>query len=620
MYARPRGWFPTFLVVLAALGILGGAVTYGLLAARIQSLKSREERAAPWHLLHFAKEVGRFAFAGELAAQGDEDARTEAMLRFEILASRFAIVDEAYRGQLVAESEEAHRALAEIRRVLDGLDASFASQSAARSDLTERSRGLTRILEARAADLLRISLEAQVAERTQMVLGLDALQLGLVANACLVLLVVLAFLAERSRQARRARASEAALQSILDMMPALVAVVDRDGRIALANRRLAEVLRLQASAQARGLALRDALGGEAGATIQLRLASALSGGDRPVTFEHSGEDQRSERRDWLTLMTPLRLPLQPEHVVAVSIDITDRKRDEARIVAQVKALNAANDALAGTIDQLNAARRQLVEREKLAALGTLVAGIAHEMNTPIGISVSAASSLDEELRRMELELRGDRLTRDELRTFVEEARRHVRLVLSGSERAAALVGSFQQLSDESWRHDRERIALDSFVRGVVGAMAGTWEQRGHRLVIESQAAVEVETYPSQLALVVTQLVENAVAHGYPDGRAGEIRIALSAPENGVIEIWLTDDGRGIPTQDRARIFEPFFTTRRGAGHAGLGLLLVHAIVTQRLGGSIVHADRAAGGTAFVIKLPLVAPEAAAPQRARMAAA
>ncbi|HEV2607123.1 MAG TPA: HAMP domain-containing sensor histidine kinase, partial [Xanthomonadaceae bacterium] len=272
-----------------------------------------------------------------------------------------------------------------------------------------------------------------------------------------------------------------------------------------------------------------------------------------------------------------------------------------------ESLKAAYAELQGRIEELRRTQAELIENEKMASLGRLVAGVAHEINTPLGIGVTAASHLDgifAEIDRMQ----GD-TAKPELRKELASGRRCVELVLSNLGKAAQLVKTFKQVAVDQSNEVKRRIAMRPYLDDVLASLHPRLKPTPHRVEVDCAADIEFDTLPGALYQIVSNIVLNALLHAFDNDRAGLIRIRAGVAGN-VLELTLSDDGNGMPEEVRRRVFEPFFTTRRGSGGTGLGLHLVYNLVTQLLGGSIACASSPGRGTQFTIRLPPVATDAA----------
>ena len=259
---------------------------------------------------------------------------------------------------------------------------------------------------------------------------------------------------------------------------------------------------------------------------------------------------------------------------------------EQRVERRTADLRAANADLQQALDRLTLTQRQLVEAEKLASLGALVAGIAHEINTPIGVSVTAASHLTEEAGRISRLLAAGELKRADLERFANAALESSQMILRNLQRADRLVRSFKKVAVDQSSEERRVVDLGASIEEILTTLGPTLKKSPHRITLACAEKVVCETAPGALYQIITNLVMNSLIHAFPEGRRGEIGIAVSRHED-IIAIDYEDNGVGMDDVARARIFDPFFTTRRGSGGSGLGMHIVYNLVTQVLGGTIV---------------------------------
>jgi signal transduction histidine kinase/ligand-binding sensor domain-containing protein len=275
---------------------------------------------------------------------------------------------------------------------------------------------------------------------------------------------------------------------------------------------------------------------------------------------------------------------------------------ESRVEQRTADLREANLKLRGTLDILTMAQRQLIETEKLASLGGMVAGIAHEINTPLGISVTAASHLQDETRRLSRMISGNELTRSALERFEHSAQESADIVLRNLRRADHLVKSFKQVAVDQSSEERRVVDLGASLEDIVTTVGPSLRPSGCHIVLNCPQLIIVETAPGALYQIVTNLVMNSLTHGFTPGTSGQIRIDVHRDETAV-RIDYRDNGRGMDEIVRKRIFEPFFTTRRGQGGSGLGMHIVYNLVTQMLHGSIECVSAPGEGVLFRIVLP-----------------
>ncbi|MFZ3287318.1 MAG: GAF domain-containing sensor histidine kinase, partial [Telluria sp.] len=260
--------------------------------------------------------------------------------------------------------------------------------------------------------------------------------------------------------------------------------------------------------------------------------------------------------------------------------------------------------------QLQDAQAQLVSQEKLAALGSLMAGVAHELNTPIGNSLLIASTMQEKAARIEQLMSGPGLRRSELAAFVDDSQTAATLVMRGLTSAADLVNSFKQVAVDRTTEQRRQFKLQQVCHEVVATMMNRIRGTGHRIELALPESVAMDSYPGPFGQVLTNLINNALLHAFPPGRGGCMRLSASTACEGRVLVEFHDDGCGIPAEHLGRIFDPFFTTRLGQGGSGLGLSISYNIVTGLLGGQITVRSSAAQGTSFLLDLPLCAPAGA----------
>lgn len=271
-------------------------------------------------------------------------------------------------------------------------------------------------------------------------------------------------------------------------------------------------------------------------------------------------------------------------------------------------LEAARDRAEHAYADLGQAQEVMVRSEKLAALGGLVAGVAHEINTPVGNAVTAASYLAKEIEELAEAFKAQTLTASFLQTFLATADESVRLTLSNCERAAELIHGFKQVAVDQTSGERRRFNLAEYVAEVLLSLKPKFKRTPHRVDIYIPDDIEVDSYPGALSQVLTNLMVNSLMHGFEDGRAGVIDLAARV-DGDMLEIIYSDNGRGIPTALHSQVFEPFFTTRRGSGGSGLGLNIIHNIVHRTLGGSLSLDSQEGRGVHFTIRFPLRAPAA-----------
>ncbi|MCB1909854.1 MAG: PAS-domain containing protein [Rhodocyclaceae bacterium] len=303
-------------------------------------------------------------------------------------------------------------------------------------------------------------------------------------------------------------------------------------------------------------------------------------------------------------------------MLASFVDVTE----ERRIRAEIEALNASlenrvwerTSELRSANEHLAKAMRQLVQAEKLASLGGLVAGIAHELNTPLGNATTVASALRERVVRFGDDAASGRMRRSTLKEFVSGCDEATVLLERNVNRAARQVAHFKQVAVDQASERRRRFDLRTTIEEVVSALSPQLRHSRHAVRIEIDEGIELDSFPGPLEQIVTNLVENALIHGFDGDDAGVIRIVAANDGGPTVAIEICDDGRGMTREVRDRAFDPFYTTRLGKGGSGLGLYIVFNLVTSVLGGSITLTSEPGHGTCFHVDMPRVAPEARQP--------
>lgn len=293
-------------------------------------------------------------------------------------------------------------------------------------------------------------------------------------------------------------------------------------------------------------------------------------------------------------------------------DISEQKRAAAELERYREHLEELVDERTRALQQANAELRQamtqLVQSEKLAALGNLVAGVAHELNTPLGNARVVASALGDQVREFAVVLGSGALRRSQLSEFLQRACEAVDLLERNSVRAADLIGHFKQVAVDQTSMRRRRFDLAQTVEEVLITLRPTFKRTEHRVEVTIPPELELDSYPGALEQVIANLVGNSLEHGFPGLACGRIRISAEPIDPARLRLSYADDGVGIAEELIDRIFEPFFTTRLGQGGSGLGLYIVYSLVTGALGGTIDVASRPGQGVCFTLTLPRTCPD------------
>ena len=267
-------------------------------------------------------------------------------------------------------------------------------------------------------------------------------------------------------------------------------------------------------------------------------------------------------------------------------------------------LRASWRELEENIDALRQTRDELVQNEKMASLGRMVAGFAHELNTPVGIALGSISHSEQSLQDIDTLLLQDDVDEAELRRHLAALRQSGELALSNLRRTANLVQRFKRSSIDQVSEQARVFAVRELIDEVVFNLHQKLKKSGVNVVIDCPDTLAINGIPGLIDQLLTNLLINSLQHGFAEGsRAGTIRIALDTAAPGQLHLRYTDDGAGMSAEAAQRIFEPFFTTRRGKGGTGLGMFLCYSIVDEQLRGTISCESQPGQGVRFDITFP-----------------
>lgn len=342
------------------------------------------------------------------------------------------------------------------------------------------------------------------------------------------------------------------------------------------------------------------------------------------TFVYKARIEGAETRDWhyvrkdgrqlevSLVVTSVRSPGgQIVGYLGLARDITEQREAEVALIHLNNELEqrvterTADLQLA--LEKVKHTQAELARADRMAALGSLVAGVSHELNTPIGNCVTVSSTLLEQTREISTKIHSGQLKRSQLIGYLDSTLHACELMLNGTRKAERLVGEFKQVATDQSGEQRRRFDLEEVVSSLLSLFLPTLRKRDVELSLALEPGVEMDSYPGLLEQVINNLINNAMLHGF-DGDSGSILIS-SALEGDSVRVEVTDDGKGIPDDEAKLIFDPFFTTKLGSGGSGLGLNIVYNIVTGPLGGEIEVLSHPGQGTRIQLLIPRSAPMA-----------
>ncbi|MBL7005054.1 MAG: PAS domain-containing protein [Gammaproteobacteria bacterium] len=290
---------------------------------------------------------------------------------------------------------------------------------------------------------------------------------------------------------------------------------------------------------------------------------------------------------------------KPIHYMAIRYLITDKIIAEQKLA---KINHQQEQIIKKRTSELEASNEQLIESEKMASLGGLVAGIAHEVNTPIGIGVTASSHLQNEIAQLKMNLAEGTLAKNEFNEFLEDASEASEIIQNNLIRAAEIIRSFKQVAVDQTSEETRLFNLEEYLHEIILNLRPTLKKTHHEIKVACSSEINIYSLPGAYSQILTNLIMNSVIHAYEKNEWGVIKISATQTDQ-QLHIQFEDDGKGMSEEIRNNIFEPFFTTRRGKGGSGLGMHIVYNLVTQSLKGTIKCMSNTDKGTVFEIKIP-----------------
>ncbi len=404
------------------------------------------------------------------------------------------------------------------------------------------------------------------------------------------------------------RENESRLRLLTDNLPARISYVDADERFVFVNREYEKAYDLKRE-EIIGRSIESIIGEENYGGIHSHVRKALSG--TPVRFEvffrKNGDDPR-----WFEInyVPELDEAGRVKGFYDLTHDLTERKRAE-------EALEMAHDnleiqvrertmELEDSLAKLRMAQDQLVRTERMAALGNLVAGVAHEISTPVGVGITESSFLKDKVLELSRKLTEGNLTRSFLKKFSEVAAQSAANILANLERAAELIQSFKQVAVDQTEERMRPFKPKAYIEAILLSLESELKNTGHRAVVDCPEDLVLNSYPGVLSQIVTNCFMNSLLHGFEGIEEGVIEFFIRRKEEEIV-FHYRDNGIGMDEKTLKQVFDPFFTTKRNLGGTGLGMQIVYNRVTQNLGGRISCNSSPGKGVDFKMRLPLTPP-------------
>ncbi|NQZ21227.1 MAG: hypothetical protein HRT53_04155 [Colwellia sp.] len=315
----------------------------------------------------------------------------------------------------------------------------------------------------------------------------------------------------------------------------------------------------------------------------------------------------SKSKQWYLLSITSVDPLNKKGGLVQSLtNISYQKYQEKELLDNKNLLEMRvkerTEELECSFEKLAKAQTELVESKKMASLGSLVAGVAHEINTPVGICITAASNLCQLSNDLKSDFENEKVTKSGFVKYIDNAEQNADLIVTNLSRAADLIGSFKQVAVDQSSELLRTFYLKAYLSEVLASLSPKYKSRNIRINFSNDHDFEVHVSPSAISQILTNLLMNSLIHGFDESDSGTISITVTKINETVVFSY-QDSGKGISTEHLKEIYEPFFTTKRGQGGSGLGLNIVYNLVHQSLNGSIICTSKEEDGALFTIEFP-----------------
>jgi PAS domain S-box-containing protein len=409
---------------------------------------------------------------------------------------------------------------------------------------------------------------------------------------------------------REIKANEKNFRSLVESSDAFIFNLTPSGRIMSVNESFLNFIRIDRDTII-GETIGETFTDQENEVIWNAQWEKMTSSQSKVSFSFNGRNTDMEQR----LLNVQLIPQFDEsgrmtNVIGTFTDITELMESRKKIEDLLKNENERLEALVKEkTEELNETMQELMEREKMASLGSLVAGISHEINTPLGVAVTASSFLIDENRAIMKTIKEGGLTREGLAAYLENADESTRIIQNNLRRAADLIASFKNISTDQSTEKEERFNFRDYLQSILLMLKHEYKNTGHKITVDCPEDLFLYSYPGAYSQIFTNLIMNSLIHGFAETEAGEIQIRVIPNDTGkkkLLRIEYQDNGAGISKENLKHIFDPFFTTARGTGTksgSGLGLNILYNLVTTKLGGTVKCKSDPGKGVLFIIELP-----------------
>jgi signal transduction histidine kinase len=324
---------------------------------------------------------------------------------------------------------------------------------------------------------------------------------------------------------------------------------------------------------------------------------------KPVTVLRVGIDSDGKSGFFENLCFVISDADNGDMFVEVIRDVSNRVSLENDVKERNVELGYLNDELKKQYEKLERMQTHLVQSEKMASLGSLVAGVSHEINTPVGIGLTGITHLQEVVKELKKQYEKQEMGEEDFRNFLKQTEELCRSVEVNLNRAASLVRSFKQVAVDQSSAEKREFGLKEYVEEILMSLRNKTKKTRHTFKLDIDENLRLNSYPGAFSQIITNFVINSLVHAYGEDDSGNITIGASKKDDTLVFTY-KDDGRGMSDEVLKKIFDPFFTTNREHGGSGLGLNIVYNIVEQQLSGNIECKSSVGNGTEFIIVIPV----------------